>query len=155
VTRPRVVALVLTAFLVGMLAGHASATPRPAPQPSAGLALPAGEGRTAAPPRLRVQPAAVVRVRPASGSVTAPHPSILRGIASWGDGWVGVVTRLQRGTPICVTGPRGRWCGRSTGYGPARWTGRIADLSRLVFVAICGPASLGLCRVEVVVGVGR
>lgn len=84
--------------------------------------------------------------RPSSAPV-ARHR--LAGIGSWGDGWSGVVTRLPRGTRICVTAKLGRWCGRSTGYGPAVWTGRIADLSRAVFVEICGPLSAGLCPVVV------
>jgi hypothetical protein len=71
----------------------------------------------------------------------------ISGIASWGRPWAGVVTRLPRGTRICVTGPLGWWCGRSVGYGPARRTGRIADLSATVFGLICGPLSRGLCRV--------
>lgn len=71
------------------------------------------------------------------------------GTASWGDGWHGVVTRLPRGTRICVRGPLGSWCGRSVGYGPAAYTHRVADLSRAVFRLVCGPLSAGLCRVGV------
>jgi hypothetical protein len=88
------------------------------------------------------------------GSASTPAPTVtdsfrlsIRGTASWGYGWSGVVTRLPRGTAICVTGPLGRWCGRSVGYGPAVYTHRIADLSRAVFASICGPLSQGLCRV--------
>ncbi len=95
-------------------------------------------------------PAAVRSQRPnaVSPAATSKPGHVLRGIASWGAGWSGVVTRLPRGTRITVTGPLGSWSGRSVGYGPAKWTGRIADLSRGVFMAICGPLSRGLCRVE-------
>ena len=83
-----------------------------------------------------------------TSSAPVPQASThLTGIASWGYGWSGVVTRLRRGTAICVTGPLGKWCGRSVGYGPALWTHRIADLSPTVFVTICGPLSRGLCKV--------
>ena len=74
------------------------------------------------------------------------------GIASWGDGWSGVVTRLPRGTAIIVCGPLACWSGRSVGYGPAKRTGRIADLSRAVFAHICGAPSRGLCRVILIRG---
>lgn len=70
-----------------------------------------------------------------------------RGTASWGDFGGHVVTRLPRGTRIEVVGPHGTWHGRSWGYGPAKWTGRIVDLDVRVFEDICGPRSLGLCKV--------
>jgi hypothetical protein len=74
----------------------------------------------------------------------------IRGTASWGYGWSGVVTRLPRGTAIRVCGALGCWSGRSVGYGPQASTGRIADLSRTVFASICGdPILLGLCHVTV------
>jgi hypothetical protein len=57
------------------------------------------------------------------------------------------VTRFPRGTPIVVTGPLGTWRGLSWGYGPAKYTGRIADLDRLIFAAICGAPSRGICEV--------
>lgn len=95
-------------------------------------------------PRELAKPPAVVHLRPALRGV--PGHS-LRGVASWGLGWKGVVTRLPRGTRITVTGPRGTWAGRSVGFGPAVWTHRIADLSATVFRAICGSLSAGLCYV--------
>jgi hypothetical protein len=74
-------------------------------------------------------------------------PHSIRGIASWGPFSGHVVTRLPRGTPIVVTGPLGTWRGLSWGYGPQARTGRIADLDRGVFAAICGPPSRGICTV--------
>ena len=75
-----------------------------------------------------------------------------RGIASWGDFGGHVVTRLPRGTRIAVVGPLGTWHGRSWGYGPAAYTGRIVDLDREVFRDICGdPVILGLCTVKLVI----
>ena len=95
-------------------------------------------------------PTATVREtspQPTPGPARATVPVSVSGIASWGDGWTGVVTRFPRGTPIRVCGPLGCWSGRSVGYGPAVWTGRIADLSRAVFSEICGDPAMGLCRV--------
>lgn len=71
----------------------------------------------------------------------------LTGIASWGYFSGHVVTRLPRGTPITVTGPLGSWSGKSWGYGPAKWTGRIVDADREVFRLLCGDPSKGLCTV--------
>ena len=82
-------------------------------------------------------------------AVTSPPRTALRGTASWGNGWTGVVTRLPRGTVIRVCGPLGCWSGRSVGYGPAVRTHRVADLSRSVFSRICGDPSAGLCRVSI------
>jgi len=95
-------------------------------------------------------PAATPGSRPASAA-SAPGRYRLwaRGTASWGRGWAGVVTRLPRGTRIRVCGRLGCWSGRSVGYGPARRTHRVADLSRPVFARICGSPSMGLCRVTV------
>jgi len=60
---------------------------------------------------------------------------------------VGIVTRLPRGTWVCVTGPAGTACGHSVGYGPAAWTHRLVDLDRSTFVRVCGALALGLCAV--------
>jgi hypothetical protein len=108
------------------------------------VATPTAVALVGRPPRPTVSP--VARSTPAP-TVTDSFRLSIRGTASWGYGWSGVVTRLPRGTAICVTGPLGRWCGRSVGYGPAVYTHRIADLSRAVFASICGPLSQGLCRV--------
>jgi hypothetical protein len=145
------------AFLAGSIAGRALAsTPRPdaqelipAPHPSDPPALVVGrqpepERRT----RSSNLPTVTARPWPAAGVLSGRTNAVLvSGIASWGYGWVGVVTRLPRGTAITVCGALGCWSGRSTGYGPAVWTHRIADLSRSVFAAICGAPSKGLCRV--------
>jgi hypothetical protein len=142
-------AVVLTAFA----AGRASAS-RGAPLviPAAVVVIPvtAGDGE----PDLegfRRPPSTLPASSPAVASTPRPGPRpanrSITGIASWGTGWVGVVTRLPRGTWIRVCGALGCWSGRSVGYGPARWTGRIADLSRAVFADICGLPSMGLCRV--------
>ena len=62
------------------------------------------------------------------------------------------MTRLARGTRIRLCGALGCWpsasaWGRSYGYGPAVWTGRLVDLDRSVFAAICGNPAAGLCDV--------
>jgi len=99
-------------------------------------------------PRAAIHPPAIAHAIHVSRDVPMPGVS-LSGIASWGYGWSGVVTRLPRGTQITVTGPLGSWSGRSVGYGPAVWTDRIADLSRSVFELICGDPRMGLCKVTV------
>ena len=141
----------LLLLLVGYKLGSASSSPsRPTIPESAWVRI----GTPAADP---VRPGAG-SARPVRPAGVPPSPMVaptsrpaqsVSGIASWGYGWAGVVTRLHRGTPICVTGPLGRWCGRSVGYGPAVSTHRIADLSATVFRDICGPLSKGLCRVVV------
>lgn len=106
-----------------------------------------------APPALRAHRTAVPDLPSNQSARPSPAPVHGRtwavGTASWGDGWPGVVTRLPRGTRICVAGPIGSWCGRSTGYGPAAYTHRVADLSRAAFRLVCGDPSIGLCRVRV------
>lgn len=92
------------------------------------------------------------RTQDASSSGLKSMRETLTGTASWGYGWPGhVVTRLPRGTPIIVTGPLGAWTGASWGYGPDPdiFPERIADLDVLIFEAICGPRSMGVCAVTV------
>ncbi len=87
------------------------------------------------------------RPSPTARPTSRPSHSLV-GTASWGDFGGHVVTRLPRGTRIVVVGPHGTWRGRSWGYGPAKWTHRIVDLDVHVFEDICGPRSLGLCKVS-------
>ena len=147
-TRLLIAALFLAIVVLAFEAGRASAyrpTLGPAQSPVAMGANPGAE-RTGAP--LSVPPTVPggTPAPPSSGISAAGHT--ISGTASWGYGWSGAVTRLRRGTPICVTGPLGRWCGRSVGYGPAKWTGRIVDLSASLFRELCGPLSRGLCTVR-------
>ena len=160
------------ALLWSLIAPRVTAAPRPAASPTTTpwVRVSDVEGQrtgvpqerpsraaSGAPSRAAVPPVAPIPSSPPAkrrqATVRQPaatSPAVtLHGIASWGDGWVGVVTRLPRGTAIRVCGPLACWSGRSTGYGPAASTGRIADLSRAVFAAICGDPSLGLCMVEV------
>jgi len=115
--------------------------------------LPSDAGPVASTPGPILEPAVSVAPVPRP-VVDEPAPELVvvqgnavTGEASWGDGWSGIVTRLPRGTPICVTGKLGQWCGPSVGYGPQEWTGRIADLSRAVFADICGDPDMGVCPV--------
>lgn len=143
----------LAGYTAGRAAGPASRS-EPVFQP---VRIPAAASTQPAPsvsvPGLILDPAVPTQPipraqpdQPAAVAVTVSK-NRLTGIASWGDDWSGVVTRLPRGTAICVAGALGRWCGPSVGYGPAVWTGRIADLSGAVFRDICGPTSMGLCTV--------
>lgn len=86
---------------------------------------------------------------------TTPKPRqsnkvVRHGEASWGYGFHGhVVTRYPRGTVIRVCGRLG--CTgkvKSWGYGPAKRTGRIADLDVHVFENVCGPRSMGVCQIR-------
>ncbi len=103
------------------------------------------------------KPASTPKATPLPTSTTSTtRTSIvrtLRGEASWGYGFKGhVVTRYPRGTIIRVCGPIG--CTgkvKSWGYGPAKYTGRIADLDVHVFEAVCGPRSAGICRITLTV----
>lgn len=88
--------------------------------------------------------------RTASPRPTATRgPSVtLRGEASWGPFSGHVVTRYPRGTIVRVCGKLG--CTgrvRSWGYGPAKYTGRIADLDVHVFERVCGPRWRGVCQI--------
>lgn len=85
--------------------------------------------------------------KPSPSSKVTSWKSKMTGTASWGPFSGHVVTRLERGTPIKVCGKLGCWSGKSWGYGPAKWTGRIVDLDVAVFEDICAPRSVGLCRV--------
>ncbi len=73
--------------------------------------------------------------------------SVVVGTASWGDFSGHIVTRYPRGTHVTVCSKAHCVTGRSWGYGPARWTGRIVDLDRRLFALVCGPPRLGLCTV--------
>ena len=95
-------------------------------------------------------PAATTTREPSRPALRAKAPvpgHSIRGVASWGCCWPAVVTRLPRGTRITVCGRLGCWSGRSVGYGPAKRTHRIADLSPAVFERICGSLAAGLCEV--------
>ena len=159
----RILAAIVVAFIIGLIAGatltRGAEASRPAPVtgfvpfPSLAATPVPSAVATVGPVALPIPPRppivsqhAVARTRPAA--TPAAHAA-LRGVASWGDGWTGVVTRLPRGTAIRVCGPLGCWSGRSVGYGPAARTGRVADLSRAVFARICGSPSMGLCPVTV------
>jgi len=73
----------------------------------------------------------------------------ITGEASWGPFKGHVVTRYPRGTVIRVCGRIG-CTGKvlSWGYGPAKRTGRIADLDVRVFENVCGPRSMGVCQIK-------
>lgn len=159
-------ALPLAAFLLGMAAGlllamavvasSRASQPSPHAEPTAWAPVPTSSPTpTASPSATGTRAAPTGTPGAATPPAHAPRPTgrigtaseRLTGTASWGYGWSGVVTRLPRGTRICVRGPLGSWCGRSVGYGPAAYTRRIADLSRAVFEKVCGDPSAGLCRI--------
>lgn len=79
----------------------------------------------------------------------------IEGIASWVAPKWGrdyLAMRLPRGTRVTLSGPGGTWHAVVNDYGPARRTGRIADIAVGRWEDICGvPRSLGLCRVTAVI----
>ena len=95
---------------------------------------------------------------PATGSGAPTHTAAdvtLEGIASWvapryGKGYLAM--RLPKGTHVTLSGPGGTWEAVVNDYGPAKRTGRIADIAVGRWEDICGvPRSLGLCRVTAVI----
>lgn len=138
-------------------AGKVPATPRAVPQESfqrvtiaspstaAPSAVPTPSSSTLMtfPPHRAVQPVS-------SPKATTGPSKVITGEASWGYGFHGhVVTRYPRGTIIRVCGRLG--CTgrvRSWGYGPAKYTGRIADLDVGVFENVCGPRGMGVCQIR-------
>jgi hypothetical protein len=62
-----------------------------------------------------------------------------------------LAARLPRGTRLTVCGPSGCITGTVNDYGPSRkvFPERIVDLSAADFTRVCGPTSMGLCRVTV------
>jgi hypothetical protein len=122
-------------FSVPFATPSALPTPTTTPVPSTGLTQ-----------HQKVKPVSVSSQQGTGGK----RPRSITGEASWGYGFKGhVVTRYPRGTVIRVCGPIG--CTpkvRSWGYGPAKWTGRIADLDVHVFEHVCGPRSIGTCQVR-------
>jgi len=135
--------------------GTQSYTPQPMPQrmfvpvtvPSA-LPVASAEPVPTPEPTVRHSSAPTLSPRPTATRGTS-HKAVVHGEASWGYGFYGhVVTRYHRGTIIRVCGPIG-CTGKvaSWGYGPARYTGRIADLDVRVFERVCGPRSIGVCDI--------
>lgn len=98
---------------------------------------------------------------PGAGSTPAPSATqtaadvTLEGIASWVAPRYGrnyLAMRLPKGTHVTLSGPGGTWEAVVNDYGPAKRTGRIADIAVGRWEDICGvPRSLGLCRVTAVI----
>jgi hypothetical protein len=155
--------LTLVASLGLLLVGCAGATaPPPAPirTPLPSEFRPVGIAPTAALPS--VVPTPSITPKPSSTPQPTKRPAatpkatvgqptkVIRGEASWGYGFKGnVVTRYPRGTHIRVCGKLGcTGVVHSWGYGPAKYTGRIADLDVNVFEDVCGPRSIGVCQIR-------
>ena len=79
----------------------------------------------------------------------------IEGIASWVAPKWGrdyLAMRLPRGTRVTLSGPGGTWHAVVNDYGPARRTGRIADIAVGRWEDITGlDRSLGLARITVVI----
>lgn len=103
-------------------------------------------------PAIDVPAPAIRTVTPKpSGGTTSSTKMV--GTASWGPFGGNIVTREKRGTPVKVCGELGctKWM-PSYGYGPVKNTGRIVDLDVNLFEDVCGPRSIGLCKVTLYVG---
>lgn len=79
----------------------------------------------------------------------------LEGIASWVAPRYGksyLAMRLPKGTHVTLSGPGGTWEAVVNDYGPAKRTGRIADIAVGRWEDITGlDRSLGLARITVVI----
>lgn len=79
-----------------------------------------------------------------------PPLSTLSGTASFYDNGTTAMTAVPRGTIIVICGAAGCIQRVVNDYGPAKWTGRIIDMYRPDFFAICGCGSWsGLTHVTV------
>jgi len=121
----------------------ASPTPRPSAEP-APLGTPRAGGRPALPVPGRT-PKPRRTTRPADGR---------RGVASFVRASLGaryLAARLPKGTRLRVCGPVGCITGTVNDYGPSKRVHpeRIVDLSAADFTRVCGPLSVGVCRVTV------
>ncbi|HEX5240349.1 MAG TPA: hypothetical protein VFW20_05065 [Candidatus Limnocylindrales bacterium] len=91
---------------------------------------------------------AVPAVSPASA--WKPPLFTLSGIASFYDNGTTAMTAVPRGTIIVICGAGGCLQRVVNDYGPAKWTGRLIDMYRPDFFAICGCGSYaGLTNVTV------
>ena len=92
---------------------------------------------------------------PATHEVAAkPLPRTSHGIASYVRASLGshyLASRLPKGTRLRVCGPAGCISGTVNDYGPSKrlHPERIVDLSAYWFTNVCGPLSMGLCKVTV------
>lgn len=93
-------------------------------------AEPNGDATPSGRPTIRVSP-------PSAGFVWKPARVVLHGVASFYDNGT-TAMRLPRGTVIRVCGAGGCLERTVNDYGPAAWTGRIVDLYRPDFFAVCG-----------------
>ena len=79
----------------------------------------------------------------------------LEGIASWVAPRYGrdyLAMRLPKGTRVTLSGPGGSWHAVVNDYGPAKRTGRIADIAVGRWEDITGlDRSLGLARITVTI----
>ena len=92
---------------------------------------------------------------PVDGGTLILFTDKAQGIASWVAPRYGksyLAMRLPKGTHVTLSGPGGTWEAVVNDYGPAKRTGRIADIAVGRWEDICGvPRSLGLCRVTAVI----
>lgn len=167
--RRRLILVALAGALVGaslvtglIVLSTATAAPWPAANviPTGAEVLgPASSGNLSQPTGA---PPALSPVAPPSGGRDFPPaaPPAELGIASWvggqGDDYLALPGGRGIHAEICGLGPRGTcWTGVSTDVGPDQrvFPERVADLSPLRFVEICGvPIYVGLCKVMVTRG---
>ena len=100
---------------------------------------------------------ALTAVKPPSAHTPrSPQPAQgqRRGLASWVRASLGagyLAARLPRGTRLRVCGPLACVTRTVNDYGPSAkaFPERIVDLSARDFTRVCGPLSMGVCRVTV------
>ena len=159
-------ALLLTSTATSRQPSASRPAPAAAPQPSAFTPF-AGLAQTAA-PTLRPAPSHSTWTRPArTEALTAVQPPSAHtprspqpaqgqrsGVASWVRASLGagyLAARLPRGTRLRVCGPLACITRTVNDYGPSvkAFPERIVDLSARDFTRVCGPLSMGVCRVTV------
>jgi len=164
---------ILSAFAAGVLCTllvvsmTRASTPRPAPVPQPATHVveghegvvpsPVAPERTPAPGWASVTPSLADDRDAARVGGDSPGPQALRGTASWfrspadtsaaGPALRAALGRGWRGTFVRVTGPAGS---AVVQLGDWMRRDRLIDLDDGAFRRVCGPLSLGLCRVRVV-----
>lgn len=113
------------------------------------------------PPTMPTEVPASTPVATTFPTPSLPGPSIhsVVGVATWyayKDGQAAAARALRlflgpswRGMTVTVTGPRGSERIRLTDYESSAIPGRLIDLDSRSFATICGPLSMGVCRVSV------
>lgn len=134
------------------VAAAASSAPPPSPSPSVAGALPIARAFDdpdgAEPDVLTLNPTPTPTPKPPP--LPAPR-QVLTGTATWYTAGT-TAMRLPRGTLVKICGSATCVVRRTGDYGPATWTGHIADLTPQDFRTVCGCGTgTGVIRVRITI----